>query len=177
MTDATNLTLRPQAEIVERMRRFSNPASFDDFMGFRREVLITAITRDSFRLFAGNDADPATLDAFAVTPPDPQQLLTDAVEYYHFALDKISDHRGISAGRSVEKLTEYAWLLRRDDVVEKMDNAPYPQYGAPKIREFAIGFGLVWPGDDGNSEDTTNMFRRMAEELPCEPNCRRGCGV
>jgi hypothetical protein len=66
-----------------------------------------------------------------------------ARDYYHFALGKIADERGISAERSVVKLREYAWLMGRDDVVDAMDAAPYPQYGAPKVAAFGEGFGFT----------------------------------
>lgn len=85
-----------------------------------------------------------------------------------FALGKILNHRGISASRSVDQLTEYAWLLGRDDVVQAMQDAAYPQYGAPKVKAFGEGLGLEWPG--------TEPMRRMADGLPCSDDCWQGCG-
>ena len=72
-------------------------------------------------------------------------------------------------GISVEKLTEYAWLLGRDDVVATMNRADYVQYGAPKVKAFALGLGLPWPEDDEELE-------RMAYGEPCQPGCEGGCG-
>jgi len=89
--------------------------------------------------------------------------------YLAFAIRKVVDHRGISAERSVVKLREYAWLLGRDDAVVAMDAAAYPQYGAPKLKAFALAMGLPWPTDD-------IVLEHMASGQPCSPNCWEGCG-
>ena len=101
---------------------------------------------------------------------DPRQLRADlaASRYLDFAIGKIRNHRGISASRSVDKLTEYAWLLGRDDVVTAMEAADYPQYGAPKVKAFAEGMGWEWP--------STPDLARMSQGLPCEDTCADGCG-
>src|SRR5262249_50912769 len=41
----------------------------------------------------------------------------EMLSYLAFAFGKAADHRGISAARSVQKLTEYAWLLGVDELV------------------------------------------------------------
>jgi len=88
-------------------------------------------------------------------------------EYLEFAIGKIQGHRGISAGRSVDKLREMAWLLGRDDVMAAMDKADYQNYGAPKIKAFAEGMGLPWPDDED--------LARMALGYPCTDDCEGGC--
>ncbi|MGC4857509.1 hypothetical protein ACLQ24_30140, partial [Micromonospora sp. DT4] len=96
---------------------------------------------------------------------------TYARNYLDFAIGKILDHRGNSASRSVDKLSELAWLLGRDNIVAAMDHAGYPMYGAPQVKAFADGFG--WPfldGDDGLA------LARMADGQQCDPQgCERGC--
>ena len=101
--------------------------------------------------------------------PNVEELTGEARKYLGFAIGKIVNHRGISASRSVDKLTEYAWLLGRDDIVKAMGEADYPQYGAPIVKAFADGFGW-WP------EDVGPELARMAEGLPCEDSCMDGCG-
>ncbi len=151
---------RTQDEIVERIRAVED----DDFLGFRREVLI--IHGLDFEHAREYLAPETTAEQWkAAVPAD---LLRAATEYYDFALGKILDHRGISASRSVDKLTEYAWLLGRDDVVAAMEAADYPQYGAPKVKAFADGFGLAWPDSE--------VMTRMANGEPCTPTCAEGCG-
>ncbi|MGW5259624.1 hypothetical protein ACWEQG_01535 [Microbispora sp. NPDC004025] len=154
------ITTRTQDDILTRARTIQN----DDFFGFRTEVLVGALEYEHARGFL----KPETTAEEWGPAPDDEAILAQARDYYQFALDKIRDHRGISASRSVAKLTEFAWLLGKDDVVTAMDQADYAQYGAPKIKAFATGLGLAWPPD----EDMT----RMAAGEPCTPDCAEGCG-
>ncbi|WP_181871448.1 hypothetical protein [Sphaerisporangium album] len=154
--DGRVMAARTQDEIVTRIHAVGET----DLFGFRTEVLAAALDFEHVREFLKD----------GVTETDWHQV-TDrenaAREYYQFALGKIRHHRGLSAERSVLKLAEHAWLLGQDDVVAAMDEAPYPPYGAPKVRAFAQGFDLVWPGD---AEMT-----RMAAGEPCTPGCVEGC--
>lgn len=152
--------VRAQGEIVARVRAVAD----EDVLGFQREVLVDALDFEHAREFLKADC---TQEEWGEVP-DADVLLAEAREYYVFALGKIRDHRGISASRSVSKLTEYAWLFCRDDVVTAMDAADYAQYGAPKVKAFGSGFGLAWPDDPA--------MKRMADGEPCEPGCSGGCG-
>lgn len=151
-------TTRSQDEIVARIKAHE---AGEDFFGFAREALIDALDFDH--------AKPYLKDG--VTAQEWQQV-TDfgdaAREYLAFAIGKIEAHRGISAERSVSKLTEYAWLLGRDDVVSAMDAADYPNYGAPKVKAFAEGMGFPWPDD--------KELARMARGESCVDDCEGGCG-
>lgn len=161
-TDITSTAQpRSQDEIVARIRA----AATDDWAGWRREVLATALT---FEAAEGWRKEDVTAEEWG-DPPTLESLTADTRSYYEFALEKIANHRGISAGRSVEKLTEYAWLLGRDDIVAAMDAADYPQYGAPKVKAFAQGLG--WWADPADPE-----LARMADGLPCTDDCDEGCG-
>lgn len=151
------MSARTQAEILERMKAVAD----EDYLGFKREALVTALDFEHAKPFLRDDV---TADGWEQIDPEKA-----AKAYYEFALGKIDNHRGISAGRSIDKLTEYAWLMGRDDVVEAMSAAPYPQYGAPKVKAFADLLGLEWPEDEG--------MQRMARGLPCEPGCQIGCGL
>ena len=155
------MSARTQDEIVERMRGL-DPVT--DFLNWRREVLIGALDFEHAKEFLSPEA---TAEEWK-DAPDAADVRAEADAYYTFALGKIRDHRGISAERSVLKLTEYAWLLGRDDVVAAMDAAEYEQYGAPKVKAFAAGMGLEWPGEPG--------LTRMAAGQPCRPGCGEGCG-
>lgn len=148
---------RKQAEIVARIENIAK----DDYFGFRREVLLRALDFDHAKPYL---KEGTTADQWGA----PTDTGEEAKEYYGFALGKIRDHRGLSADRSVQKLTEYAWLLGRDDVVAAMDAADYPQYGAPKVKAFADLMGYEWPDD----KELTNMARGDY----CRPLCDMGCG-
>jgi hypothetical protein len=157
---------RTQADILDRFRA----AADDDMFGWRREVLTLPMTNESVR-----KALPAAEIADGRTPATLDQVTEDAQGYLAFAVEKILGHRGISASRSVQKLTEFAWLLGRDDVVEAIGAAEYAQYGAPQIRAFAEGMG--WPFlDVADVAAEREQLERMSLGRFCEDECLSGCG-
>lgn len=124
---------RSPAEILARAQ-----ASTDMF-GWAQEVLVPYLDFETAQPLLNEGVTPEQWSEFARD----QATVGDAARtYYEFALGKIADERGISAERSVMKLREFAWLMGRDDVVEAMDEAPYPNYGAPKVAVFGAGFGF-----------------------------------
>jgi hypothetical protein len=155
--------MRTQDEVLTRFREAE--ASGDDFFGFAREVLGEAMTLETLRA-----ALPSAKELPEWEPADEAELSAEARSYLHFAIEKMQNHRGISAARSVDKLREYAWLLGRDDVVTAMDKAEYENYGAPKVYAYAVGMGWAddWPVDA--------ELARMAAGLPCSTDCESGCG-
>ena len=162
---------RTQEQILARFRSIEQG---DDWLGFRREVLLESMTRDSLRTIASDlDATEPEDDQTTYPAVAPEQLEQTAREYLTFAIGKAAGHRGISASRSVDKLREYAWLLGRDDVVKAMEAAEYAQYGVPQLKAFAEGMGWPWPGDVHDWE--AKALARMVEGLPCDPECMDGC--
>jgi hypothetical protein len=151
------MTVRSQTEIVERLR----VARMDDFFGFKTEVLASFLDAEHAMEFCKPNADLS--DWIVLT-----DVATAGAEYLAFAFDKAEDHRGISAERSVEKMTEYAWLQGRDDVVKAMDDAGYARYGVPKLVAYARAFDLPIP--EGQ------WIENMAQGRRCEPGCDIGCG-
>lgn len=159
---------RTQEQILARFQE----AAEDDLFGFRREVLALAMTADTIRQALPKVEDPE--DAAVTLGLD--QLADEAREYLAFAIEKILNHRGISASRSVDKLTEYAWLLGRDDVVQAMAEAEYPQYGAPKVRAFATGMGWPFLEASDDSPAAREVLERMSIGRLCDDECMDGCG-
>lgn len=154
--------IRSQEEIVQRIRDIQS--SEEDMFGFRVKVLAPALTWENVKEFMKEDAEKGDWQD-GITAQD---AFYQASAYYFFAIEKIVNHRGLSAFRSVEKLSEYAWLLCRDDIVDLMADADYENYGAPKIKVFGEGLGLGWP--------TMHAIVNMAAGEPCEPGCESGCG-
>lgn len=153
---------RTGEEMLARLRDVAP----DDWLGFKREVLLVWMPYEQARALL---KEGTTADQWAAAVAEEGDPDTAAQGYLEFAIGKISDHRGISASRAVDKLTEYAWLFGRDDVVAAMDAASYAQYGAPKVKAFAVGMGWPWPADEGELE-------RMADGEYCTPDCEDGCG-
>lgn len=160
--------LRTQDEIVARIRDIEQ--NNDDIMEWRRGVLVSVLDFEHAREFLAPVVEEHIWDR--------DYMLTVSVngaaeDYLRFAVGKILAHRSISASRSVNKLREYAWLLGQDDVVDAMDAAPYPMYGAPKVKAFADGMGWSFP--NLTSRTDTRDVNRMAEGLPCRDVCVGGC--
>lgn len=153
--------IRTQEEILARIEGIT-----DDFFGFQLEALALALDFDHAKTFLNGGT-------VAADWPGPVDVEKEAREYLAFAIGKIIGHRGISASRSVDKLTEYAWLLGRDDIVAAMDVAEYEQYGAPKVKAFADGMG--WPFARPEDPWAEKELQRMAAGEPCKPNCEDGC--
>jgi len=156
----------PITRTGEEMLARLNAVAEGDVLGFRSEVLLAWMPYEQARAFLRPDTTAEEWAAAIAIEGDPDRA---AEGYLEFAVGKILDHRGISAGRSVDKLGEYAWLFGRDDVVAAMDAAPYEQYGAPKVKAFAVGMGWPWPAEEPELE-------RMADGEYCTPDCEAGCG-
>ena len=156
------MTTRTQDEILARFK------AADDFFGFAREVLIEAMTADTIRRY-----NPDSTIGDDCTVWSAKDVETKALSYLNFAIEKATGHRGLSAERSVVKLREFAWLLGRDDVVQAMDAAEYPQYGMPQVKAFADG--MRWPFAAETSWEQAAL-NRMVQGLPCTDTCDEGCG-
>jgi hypothetical protein len=169
---APELTRTPE-EIVARI------AAIREGMfgfGFGAEVLLQALTFEQARPVLKPDATGAEWGDVL----DSREKVQDAaVDYLEFAIGKALNHRGLSASRSIEKLTEYLWLLGLDDVLERFEAAGYAQYGMPKLRVMAEQFGM-WPYPQLQYSDSTAAAlaaraERMAAGQRCTPECQSGC--
>lgn len=159
MTSPTTVT-RTQSEIVARFREVR-----ERFLDFESEVLAGYLDYDHARPYLTADT---TRESWAEAQDDPAQAREAAGAYLEFAFGKARDHRGISAIRSVQKLSGWAWLLGHDDLAEQMRrDENYPRYGVPALVLFATTLDLPVPDDPG--------LQRMATGQPCTPDCSEGC--
>lgn len=161
--------MRTQEEIKARMETDDIKKAL---FGFAHGVLLEYLTYENAKehLVEGTTEEQwkeATKDIVATD----EGIKNEALVYLVFAWDKASNHRGLSAGRSVQKMTEYMWLLGKDDVLEKVktEAVGYKQYGAPILKLFSEALGAPIP----DSKDMVNM---MAGK-PCRPDCYKGCGI
>jgi len=116
---------RTQTEIVTRLEVKRN-----DMFPFAAEVLVGYLDYDHAKPYL---KDGTTEENWAeVSDDDPQ---TDLIDYLEFAWGKANDERGISAERSVIKITEWLWLMGPafEGLFNEFRDAPYPQYGKPKL--------------------------------------------
>jgi hypothetical protein len=148
--------MRTQDQIVARMQ------ADDPLFGWARDVLIEFLDYEHARPFLKEDTTPEQwaevldeafrqIHGFGSTHHPAILGLESAQKalatYMRFAWSKVEDHRGLSAGRSVDKCTAYAWLLGDDACVAAVEAAPYPQYGAPKLAVICRAFNLPIPDE------------------------------
>ena len=159
---------RSSIQIVKKIKELRH--SNDDIFGFRFEALIPFLPFKYAREFLKEDIDE---EKWKPTHIEPTRLniLKEIEEYIEFAWDKVENHRGLSADRSVTKIATWLWLLgeSEDDFLRKYEITGYAQYGAPKLALVCNTFGFNIPGSP--------EIRRMIQGLPCCPDCSEGCGV
>jgi hypothetical protein len=145
--------MKNHEEIKQRIEHLKNTR--DDFFGFHQAALKIWIPEYYIEEHQ-HECPDLTKDAVHST-------ITD---YLEFAFDKAINHRGISTSRSVEKLSEWAWILDRSDLVDfTTDRSNYQNYGVPILKKFAKAFGVELPED----------IRNWIDGEPCEPGCTQGC--
>jgi hypothetical protein len=147
--------IRTIEEVRERYKTLSEKASFLDFS---TEVLGPFLPEGWKEGHEDNVKDYPLTEEF---------VRAEAVKYLDFAFGKALDHRGISAGRSVQKMKEYCWLLGLDEAVAFAENDEnYPNYGVPVLKHVAKALGVPLPADIAKWEDG----------MMCNPHCEEGCG-
>lgn len=157
--------MRSQDEIVGKLLAISKE---DHLFDFRRDILVVYLDREHAELIKGitlkEDAD---LSSWKEKNLSDEIVLEEIKGYMDFAWDKAIGHRGLSASRSIQKLSAWCWLLVEDELVEALDNGPYSRYGAPGLAEVSKRF--EWPIPKGK------RIKRMIKGLPCVPGCEEGC--
>lgn len=155
---------RTQDEIVARIREVAEQG--EDLFGAERNDLIEQLDFDHAKEWLNEGTTQAQWDENREETAAPKR----AVDYVSFAIGKIEDHRGLSAGRSISHFRAWAWLLLDDDKVQELDDTEYQNYGAPQVKKFCelIDRPDLWP--TGNK-----ALDRMAAGSPCRDNCDAGC--
>lgn len=153
--------MRTVDEIVEYYRREQG----NDFFGFTAEVLLSYLTAEQFKEFAKPDAD---LSEWKAQPLTREYVLEEMRKYMEFAWGKVEDHRGLSAGRSIEKMQAWLWLLGDEETRAFADDGDnYAQYGAPILKKICEVYGFPIPEGEA--------IKRMSQGLPCYEGCQEGC--
>lgn len=63
-----------------------------------------------------------------------------------FGWMKDTDQRGISASRTIDKLSAWLWLMGRNDLAETLnDSSLYNPYGAPALVKVCDEMGIEVP--------------------------------
>jgi len=155
--------MRTIDEIVEYYRLEQSA----DFFGFVAEVLFPFLPFDKAKEWLKEDA---TAEEWG----EVEELTRESVlewmrDYMEFAWSKARNHRGLSAGRSVDKMRAWLWLLGDDELVTfASGRRNYSQYGVPILKAICEKYDFPMPADKG--------VERMAQGLPCCRDCNMGCG-
>lgn len=97
-------------------------------------------------------------------------VISEMKEYMPFALEKASNHRGLSASRSIEHFQNWLFLLGDDELLNfSQQGGNYTNYGCPILKKICQKYGFEYP--------SSLEMQRMAEGKPCVDNCEEGCGI
>lgn len=139
----------------------------EDFFGFSIGDLLLRLTREQAKEIVGSSLEGETDDSWSTLPRDRASILVEMGKYMTFAWEKVLDHRGLSATRSVQHYKAWIWLLGDEDFAA-IDWDRYPNYGAPVLLQICDRFGIGRP--------TSAELLNMAEGEPCRVDCKEGCG-
>lgn len=105
-------------------------------------------------------------------PNTRESIIASMRDYMDFALEKARDHRGISAGRSLDHFRAWLWLLEDEETLAFLDDEKnYPQYGAPCLKKICEVYDFK-----EYAEQFEGSLGNMARGESCTNGCEEGCG-
>jgi len=135
--------MRTDDEIIARIVAVKD----DDWIGTQRGELIRRLPLDAAREFLTKEADVAD---WKPLPRDRDYVLMELVDYMSYAWDKANNRRGLSAGRSLDHMTSWLWLMAEDKFLAAMHMRDYSHYGKSQLRAICERFNVDWRElDDG----------------------------
>jgi hypothetical protein len=156
--------MRTQEEIVKKVKETEKK-----FLSFAPEVLLPYLDYDDAKPHIKPEITPDEWEKLR-SPLTEEAVLKEAAQYMAtYGWDKAENHRGLSAGRTVDKMETWIWLLGEDDFLKEVEATRYENYGAPKLKLICEHFD--WPLSDDEG------VLRMAEGLPCRDGCDEGCSA
>jgi hypothetical protein len=156
--------VRTQEEVVERI----NDRRKMDLLGFEISELMLALDWDHVKQYLKENQENSK-EEWEVQLKTDEDVVEQVKRYLPFAIEKAVDHRGISAGRSINHYRAWFWLMGDDEMFELCgDDSKFAQYGCPILKKIAEKYGVDTPkGHEGE------IFDAMARGEMC-PACRRG---
>lgn len=157
--------MRTDEEIVARIEEVEG----GDWMGTQRMDLIHALSWEAAQPYLSDEGKARGEKEWE----DERTVAPDVVkarmeEYLPFAIGKAEDHRGLSAGRSIDHFRSWAWLLG-DEAYNRIDWNDHQNYGAPVLKAVAEHLtDFDWK--------VSEAVERMARGDSCRPGCDEGCG-
>ena len=136
--------MRTQDEIKTEFKKLNEV----DMFGWKRMILTDFMIIETVKELnlLKDDITDEELKEFIYTEPTDENIIAKIKDYMDFALGKALNHRGISASRSIEKFTEWLWLLNRPDITEKFEEAKYENYGVPQLKVICSSLHYITVG-------------------------------
>lgn len=128
---------RSVEEIKDRIAALENDPA--DFFGYIRSDLINYLPFDEAKPYL---KDGVTSEQWKPQSTDRDSIVKDMGEYMAFAWDKANNCRGLSAGRSINHVQAWLWMLREDKAAEAISE--YDLYGKPQLRAVCERYGIDW---------------------------------
>jgi hypothetical protein len=137
-----------------------------DLFGFETMDLVSVLPFEEARRHLKPNE---TSEEWKPTPRDRKSVIEQMRDYMTFALEKATDHRGLSAMRSVSHFLAWLFLLGDDALVAfAEDGGNYKNYGMPVLKAICDKYQFAFPVDEG--------ALNMASGKPCHAGCEEGCG-
>lgn len=130
-------TPRTAEEIIARIHELEKEG---DFFGHQRGDLLDFLTFDDAKQFLRSEKHEELRAQWASSEPLEEVVKKKMQEYMSFAWEKANNERGLSAGRSIEHMQAWLWLLR-DPMSEEIPNMEFAPYGKPILRAICNKFG------------------------------------
>ena len=130
-----NLKLRTQEELKEKFDELRNSTHL---FSFQIDVLIFYLTFEDTKIYLKEEflkeIEAGTKQWLQITTIE--RCIQDFLDYMEFAFGKAENQRGLSACRSIDKLSIWLWIMNREDLYSIITNEDlYNPYGAPALIE------------------------------------------
>jgi len=119
----------------------------DDWLGTQVGDLIVRLPFEKAKPYLKPEA---SADEWKQTPRDRASVIAEMLDYMPFAWDKANNGRGISAGRSMDHFTAWAWLAGDDFG----DLRGYQFYGKDNLCRICARYG--WDAQQWDDGERTN---------------------
>lgn len=148
--DAQKLVLKTQEELAKKFEQITEEAKGKIF-DFRLEVLMPYMEFETAKPFLKQEAiDLVTsgVEPWEYGKNDIKAIIKEFLDYMQYAWGKAMNQRGISAVRSIQKLSVWLWMLGREDLEDIIDaDNLYNPYGAPALVLVCDILGIIVPDD------------------------------
>ena len=155
---------RSHTEIVDRIKSVKEK----DWLGIQVNDLLEYLPFSEAKQFL---TETATAEDWDIYPKESNysSIVQKIHDYMPFAWNKANDCKGLSAGRSLDHMKSWLWLIRRDLAVIQLEGG-HSMYGKPHLRAICEDFGWDWKKwDDGYWSNSERDYRNDVIDEKFQP--------